>query len=534
MFIPCRIDVTSMLEKKNRLAVCLASPHLSPDLTSSFPTEGWPPKQRLFTRKAQSCYGWDIAPRLVTCGIWKPVSVTVTDTLEIRNVNIQTKSLDDGSAEIEILAEIQNHKSSPVSTMLTVTVDGSTVELPAECIDEFTGVAHFLTVQEPRLWWPHDHGNPELYDISIQLICSGNVMDEYTGRFGIRTVELIQEDQSEGKQSFFFKINNKPVFMKGMNWTPADAIYTRITRERYVKLLETAKDVHINALRVWGGGIYEHDVFYEFCDENGILVWQDFMFACGTYPQDEWFLNKAKEEAEYVIKRLRIHPSIFVWCGDNENDWLSDKYGVDDYISNPLSKKVLSSAVKEFSPYTPYVPSSPFSIQSDDQNSPDEGDVHLWAHGTSYKDDFYLKCFPRMVTEMGHIALPDMEVIKRFIPEDSTWPIFNDAWRMHSTDPRGTLEYRRLESLFKSIEAQRWEKPGTVKDLIEKTQKLQADATRTWIRHFSSIPECWGIFLWNLADCWPQVSDAYIAYPFNPKPAFEVVKEEYGKINRRV
>jgi beta-mannosidase len=342
----------------------------------------------------------------------------------------------------------------------------------------------------------------------------------------------MQEPLADGGSSFCFLVNGKRVFLKGMNWTPPDAIYARIDQERYRCLLEAAKAANINAFRVWGGGIYEHDAFYQCCDELGILVWQDFMFACGCYPQDEGFLGEVRAEAEDIVGRLRSHPCLLAWCGDNENDWLSPCFGVPDYRVFPLTKELLPSIVRKISPEIPYIPSSPFSPQLQDQNADEEGDVHLWAHGRSYASDFYLARSPRMVTEIGHIAMPDIEVIQAFVGEDDLWPIWNDTWRLHSADPNRALGNVRLQSMFDSIRARGWEEPSTIEDLVRKTQQLQSEATSTWIRHFSSLPECWGIFLWNLADCWPQVSDAYIAYPFHLKPGLSAVKEEYGKICR--
>jgi beta-mannosidase len=533
MFTPVRIEITEkLIPGTNRLAVCLSSPIFSVDIDRS-PGVSGNPIHRLFTRKAQACYGWDIAPRLVTCGIWKPVSLIVVDELEIANVEIRTINVLDKLAEMEVSIDILKHSETLIEQVVELTIDNQTINIPFSCNSSFTTITHQFIINNPKLWWPHNHGIPNLYDYTIRLKSGEKIIDETKCHFGIRTIQLIQESQEDGKTSFFFKINEKPIFLKGMNWTPADAIYTRIDHERYSKLILAAVDANINAFRVWGGGIYESDYFYDLCDQYGILVWQDFMFACGCYPQDEKFLIEVHEEAEYIVRRLRLHPCLLIFCGDNENDWLAPLFGVPDYQFSPLSKKILPEIIHRLSPEIPYVPSSPFSLSIEDQNSPLEGDIHLWAHGTSYASDFYTACHPRMVTEIGHIAMPDMDIIRTFIKEDDLWPIWNESWLMHSADPlRVGWGIKRLKSMFDSIKERGWEEPSTLEDLIKKTQQLQAEATFTWIKHFSSDPECWGIFLWNLADCWPQVSDAYIAYPFNPKPAFAVVKEEYSKISR--
>ncbi|MCL5269619.1 MAG: hypothetical protein M1457_03475 [bacterium] len=540
MFTPLRLDVTDQLAAgSNRLAVCLAAPRYASGYQPAPGLAGLPPLERLVMRKAQASFGWDIAPRLATCGIWRPVSLLVVDVLEIGDVALRTLSADESAGEVEMTVEIVNHGTAPAAADLKLSLAGQTRRAAADCAaGTTTTLTERFMIDRPRLWWPHNHGTPHLYDYAAELrpaaalSAGGAALDERTGRFGIRTIRLVQEPQGEGKTSFRFTVNGKPIFLKGMNWTPADAIYARINRPRYEQLLAAAADAGLNALRVWGGGIYEGDAFYELCDERGILLWHDFMFACGCYPQDEAFLAEARAEAEWAVRRLRSRACLMAWCGDNENDWLSTRYGVPGYRANPLSKRVLAEAVARLASGVPYVPSSPFSPREDDQNSPREGDVHLWAHGHSYAADFYLGCHPRMVTEIGHLAMPDMAVIERFVPEAERWPIWNDAWRSHSADPNRLAGNGRLATMPASIRARGWQEPATLEELIRMTQQLQAEATAAWIRHFGNDPECWGLFLWNLADCWPQVSDAYIAYPFHPKPAFAAVKEEYAKIAR--
>jgi beta-mannosidase len=529
MFTPLRMDVSDALAQGvNRLAVCLASPRFAVRRTDDARVAGLPPRDRLFARKAQSCYGWDIAPRLVTCGIWREAYLLLADAMEIERVNFRTLRLTERTAEVELSAEIVRHGSACDPVTAEFRLGGRIVTTPVAG----ESASARLTIDAPRLWWPHNHGVPFLYDYAVELRAGGRTLDVRQGRVGVRTVELEQKPLDGGGSSFCFLVNGKRVFLKGMNWTPADAIYSRVGRDRYRQLAAAAADANINALRVWGGGVYEDDAFYEFCDEFGILVWQDFMFACGCYPQDEGFLAEVRAEAEHVVGRLRSHPCLLTWCGDNENDWQSWVHGVPDYRFNRLSKHLLPAVVRELSPDLPYVPSSPFSPTLEDQNSDQEGDVHLWHHGHAFASDRYLGRKPRMVTEIGHLALPDMATVRSFIPAEDLWPIWNDAWRMHSADPLRRCGNDRLATMFRSIQAQGWAEPATLEELIAMTQQLQAEATDTWIRHFGNLPECWGIFLWNLADCWPQVSDAYIAYPFQPKPALEAVKRAYAQIER--
>jgi len=553
MFTPLRIDMTEKLVPgANTLAVCFASPRYEVKVSRSPELFGTPP-ERLFARKAQSCYGWDIAPRIVTCGIWRPVALVVTDVLEIADADVTTLRIEGNKAVMRFSAGILNHGDTPQPVVLHVTAGKQTLDVSCDCPPGRCDVKHEFVIPDPRLWWPRGHGEQALYDFEVKVArdlraradaarrsastgaqeSDDPLCDRIARRFGIRTVELVQEPQPSGATSFRFEVNGKPVFLKGMNWTPADAIFPRADEARYVQLVGAAADANINAMRVLGGGIYEPDVFYDLCDRQGILLWQDFMFACACYPQEEAFLAEVREEAEHVVRRLRGHPCLLARCGDNENDWLSTFYGVPDYRHNPTTKKVLPDVVCALSPEIPYVPSSPFSPKLEDQNSDLEGDVHLWNHAVSHEDEFYAGRRPRMVTEMGRMALPAMEVIRSFVPEEDLWPILNDTWRMHCADPNRVIwDDWRLKDLFKCIIACGREEPGSLEEMIRVTQDLQVEATRAWIRQFSSDPECWGLFLWNLADCWPQVSSACIDYPFRPKPVLQTVKDEYRRIER--
>jgi beta-mannosidase len=312
-----------------------------------------------------------------------------------------------------------------------------------------------------------------------------------------------------------------------------DAIYARINAARYRELLLVTKDACINALRVWGGGIYEHDSFYAQCDELGILVTHDFMFACGCYPQDPAFLAEARREAEFQVRRLRHFACVAVWFGDNENDVLADmSFNYPAYRHNRLSKEILRDVVRAHAPLTPYVPTSPYSPSVYDQNSPREGDCHLWAHGQSYQADLYVGQQPRMVTEIGHMGMPDLAVIERFVSPDQRWPIWNEEYLTHGSDCTRLDRRGLLRTLFESIAARGWEEPKSLADLIEKSQRLHAEASQFWIELYAGQPDCWGIFLWSLSDCWPQISPAYVAYPFHPKPALGVVKAAYARVSR--
>jgi len=535
MFTPFRVDVTDHVRPgPNRLEVCLASPVSPPGRVPSPEVRGYGSPLRLQVRKAQSCYGWNITPRLVTIGIWKPVSWLLVDAVEFADVTVTTLAVrPDGAAELEALVELQANHGAPGPCEVELVVAGATRRLVV-AVDPTGGRAVVrVTVPQARLWWPHDHGAQPLYEWSATLTRGGRELDRRAGRFGIRTVQLIQEPGADGTTSFIVAVNGHRIFLKGMNWTPVDAIYARITDARYHELLGATKAANINALRVWGGGIYEHDSFYAQCDELGILVTHDFMFACGCYPQDPEFLDEARREAEFQVRRLRHYACVVAWFGDNENDVLADlSFDYPAYRHNRLSKQVLRDVVHAHAPLTPYVPTSPYSPNIYDQNSPLEGDCHLWAHGQSYKADLYVQARPRMVTEIGHMGMPDLAVIERFVSPGNRWPIWNEEYLTHGSDCTRLDRRGLLLTLFQSIAARGWPEPQSLEELIARTQQLHSEASRFWIELYAGQPDCWGIFLWSLSDCWPQISPAYIAYPFHPKPALDGVRQAYGAVHR--
>jgi len=532
MFTPLRIDITRLLQNgDNDLRVCLASPVYTPEIHRPTALARTPP-QRLCSRKAQACYGWDIAPRLVTIGIWRPVEILIRDHVEIMDSWVRTVGLEGTRARVQVDFALAANDGRPhqVQVELTVAEQQRTFSLSLDP----AGTRHLETfdLQNPPLWWPHDHGTPALLPYAITVSDQSGILDRYEGVFGVRTVELVEPALEDGRSGFYFKVNDKAIFLKGMNWTPCDAIYARVTEERIRALLDQAVASNINTLRVWGGGIYESQTFYDLCDRLGILVWQDFMFSCGVYPQDEPFLQEVEEEANFIVKDLRPHPSIFVWCGDNEVDWVYLQENVPAFWHNKINRQVLPQVCRNLDPSRPFVPSTPFSLQQDHPNAAAAGDVHLWKHGSSYRDDYYAGCFPNMVTEIGHISLPDRAVMQSFLPADKLWPPFNAYWYLHCSDPNRSGDWYRVQSYFDSIQANGLPTPKTLEELIHLTQQLQTDATTFWIQHFSAQPNCWGLFLWNLCDAWPQISDAYIAYPFHVKPALAAVREGFGNITR--
>jgi beta-mannosidase len=305
-----------------------------------------PGDEKVFTRKAQYQYGWDWGPRLVTNGIWRSVTLTAWDDFQINNVHILQNLLTDSVVQLTFNVEVNcstkddytfsiQQESHEIRNTFHLTPGKQTVELNYE-------------IKNPKLWWPNGLGSANLYSFSCSVSSKNKVRDSRIVTTGIRTIELFQQPDSIGN-SFYFKVNGTPAFMKGANWIPPDNLLPRVTKEKYRFLLSKAKGANINMLRVWGGGVYEDNYFYDLCDSLGILVWQDFMFACAMYPGDSVFTQNVISEAKDNIIRLRNHPCIALWCGNNEIDEGWHNWGWQKQYKFSLKIQLLSGMITEIS-----------------------------------------------------------------------------------------------------------------------------------------------------------------------------------------
>ena len=355
-----------------------------------------PGDEKVFTRKAQYQYGWDWGPRFVTCGIYKPLKLTYWNDVAVLSINPIIKNITDSIADIAFVVETKS--DTTISGRLNINTYRGEVNsaklqynnnYPLKLekginIDTFN-----YSIRNPKLWNSNGLGEAQLYGYDVNLKYNGIAINHY-GTLGLRTLELVQEKDSLGK-SFYFKLNGKPVFMKGANYIPQDNFVSRITKLDYKKIIQMAKDANMNMLRVWGGGVYANDEFYKECDRNGILVWQDFMFACAMYPGDSAFVENVKQEVTEQIKRLRSHPSLALWCGNNEVDegwqnwgWQKQyKYSKKDSAKiwndyENLFHQVIPQIVKKQNPSVYYWPSSP-SIGWGHRESLQQGDSHYWG-----------------------------------------------------------------------------------------------------------------------------------------------------------
>lgn len=464
----------------------------------------------IYTRKAGYHYGWDWGPRLVTSGIWRPVSLKAWDEARIENLQIVQNEVSEEKATFTAVFEVEAEKRG--KAVLTVKND-DTVLASAE-IQLQEGIEKYevdFEIQSPKLWWTNGLGEAHLYNITGELQAGERKISEKT-RIGVRTIELVREEDEHGS-SFYFKLNGHPVFMKGANIIPNDMFIPRVTDENYRTMIETTKNSNMNMLRVWGGGIYEEDIFYDLCDENGILVWQDFMFACAMFPNDEPFLENIRQEAIDNVKRLRNHPSIALWCGNNEiltawNTWgwkgIAERQGEDvpekvwqAYVD--IFHKTLPEVVEEFDPSRSYWGSSPSSglgVQADLVN----GDEHYWGVWWG-KEPFetYATHLARFMSEYGFQSFPEMSTVKKYAePED--YDIYSEVMKSHQRSSIGneTIEYYMLKE---------YKKPRDFASFLYVNHVLQAEGIKFGLEgHRRAMPFTMGSLYWQLNDVWPVAS----------------------------
>ena len=471
-----------------------------------------PEGKRIYTRKAQFQYGWDWGPKLNTLGIWKPITLKAWDDLKFENIYIRQKKIDKDKAllSVEVIMESKDDRNIQLFTKINKEIISSNISLkkgkhtykvPIEIIN-------------PKLWWTHNLGNPYLYNFNFQLISDGKIKDEKSVKKGIRKIKLIAKKDTIG-ESFYFELNGKPVFMKGANYIPQNSFQNKVTNQHYEKLLSDVVESNMNMLRVWGGGIYENDIFYDICDEKGILVWQDFMFACAMYPGSIEFLANVKEEVEQQIKRLRNHTSIALWCGNNENaegwrrwGWQAKRTKKEkeeiwnDYLA--VFDTILPKSVAKLSE-TNYWETSPKYGRGNPKYQM-EGDAHdWWVWHDGYPFEHFEKNVPRFMSEFGFQSFPSFETIN-YINQNDTINLKTDAIKLHQKHAKG---FQLIEEYMN----RNYKISKNEEDYVYVSQLLQAKGIVMGIEaHRRAKPTNMGSLYWQLNDCWPAISWSSIDY----------------------
>jgi len=478
----------------------------------------------MFTRKAGYHFGWDWGPRLVTTGIWRKVIIHAWDNQKIENIHIVQNSIGAKSAllkaEVEITADRESKQdisikvNNIVTASLALSIQKGTHIYPVD-----------FEIKNPKLWWPNGLGEQFLYSITAVLGTDPTVADSKSVQTGLRTIKLVRNPDSDGKgESFYFEVNGRPVFMKGANYIPNDVFLPRVTAEKYETVVKTAAQSNMNMFRVWGGGVYEDDILYDLCDKYGILVWQDFMFACSMYPGDSAFLDNVKNEALDNVKRLRNHPCMALWCGNNEIETMwaqwDEKAGWGykqlytkaqrDLIWNAYDAvfhHILPDAVKDFAPDQAYWHSSPsagFEKLANYENR--SGDMHYWGvwHGLHPFSDFR-KYKARFMSEYGFQSFPEFKTVQKYtIPSD--YNIESEVMASHQRSGIGNLRIKQyMEAEYKI--------PSDFEQVLYIGQVLQAEGIKMALEsHRMAMPYCMGSLYWQINDCWPVASWSSMDY----------------------
>ena len=466
-------------------------------------------------RKAPSHFGWDWGPRLPPSGIWKDIRLEAYSVARLVDVHVRQQH-STGQVSVSALATIEAQAASRISdaSSLRVTL---TITAPDGRPRSIEGVADqtlVLPIDQPQLWWPNDFGAQPLYQVEIKLLQDDVELDRRIYAIGLRMIELRQQPDEWGR-SFTFVVNGVPIFAKGSNWIPADSFPTRIAPEQLEHLIRSAAEAHHNMLRVWGGGLYEDEYFYDLCDRYGILVWQDFMFACAGYPlHTEAFLASVKVEVEQAVRRLRQHACLALWCGNNEMEVGWTQWGWDKPENADLKAadrqffyRTLRQWVKADDPDGSYWPSSPSSeLPHEAPQSDAAGDTHVWEVWHELKPfSYYRERVSRFVSEFGFQSLPALATIATYA-EPSDWNMTSYLMEHHQRDTYGNAK-------IIAYLTQHFQLAKDFPALVYLTQVLQAEAIRMGVEHWRRRRDrCSGALYWQLNDCWPVASWSSIDY----------------------
>ena len=541
MFMTWKCEVSDFLiQGENELYVLFRSPtnevkEEARAVGILYPAENDHSEENLsvFARKAPYHYGWDWGPRFVTSGIWRPVWLQLYDQAVVEEVQVRQRLAPRTATlnfEVAIASQVET------DALLEVTCLNNDLDHQGTSVTLVAGhnlLHKTLVIEDYQKWWPRGLGDPFLYEFRLDLIIEGKVVSSKHQKVGLRTIETVVEKDEMG-QSFFFKVNGVPVYAKGANYIPQDSFLDQVSNERYETLFQSAVAANMNMLRVWGGGVYESDLFYDLADQHGILIWQDFMFACTMYPGDKDFLDSVSAEAACNIKRLRNHPCLALWCGNNEIEMGWDNWGWQEKFNyspedmkklqqdyQVLFQRLLPKLVQVLDPERYYFSSSPMNNWED----PDlfkYGDHHYWGvwHGEAPFEDFKTSV-PRFMSEFGFQSFPVLSSVEKYsLPED--WSIDSEVMKVHQKHPRGN-------QLIATYSERSYHPPKDFESFLYLSQVVQAEGMRMGIEaQRRSKPFCMGTLYWQLNDCWPVASWSGIDYYGKWKALHYEVARQYA------
>ena len=491
-------------------------------------------KINMYVRKAPYNFGWDWGPRILTMGIWKPVWIEGWNDARIESVHYVTASADRRQAVMDVDVEVLADGSLKEAEVLISSEGKLYSRFPVELKEGINRFETSFRIRNPRLWWCNGMGSPELYDFTVSVVSGGETIASVEDRIGIRTVQLEQEEDEYGR-SFRFILNGVPVYAKGVNAIPFDNILTNVDSETYRRHLVPAVEANMNMIRVWGGGIYESDEFYDQCDSLGLMVWQDFVFSCSLYPSKGQLLENMKVEFAENIKRIRNHPSLALWCGNNElhYSWRSSKMRarntkeqMDELWQMYMDQNdAIEAALDTLCPEIDYQPSSPFRGWDKDE-IPTEGDRHFWAVLAGLEPvSAFEREKSRFFSEYGYESFDYYESLVKYAPLEKDRSIYSDVMLWHQRQGYNAL--RANGNIVRYI-ADNYPEPKTFRDTLYASHVLQADIIKLAIEaHRRDKGFCWGSLYWQLNNCWPVSSDSSIDYYGNWKSLHYAVRRAF-------
>lgn len=500
-------------------------------------------------RKAPHMWGWDIMPRLVSAGIWRPVFIRTRPIYAIDQLYVWTKQANPDEATVSLRFQLR---------MPEADLEGMAVHVHGVCQDhefsyewpvEFIADSFHIPIRQPRLWWPKGYGEANLYTLRVQLRKNDRILAERSESIGIRKL-LVERTEIAGQawaseplsassgrsdipispsSHFVISVNGVPIMVKGTNWVPLDALHSR-DHARLNQVLTLVEDLGCNMIRCWGGNVYESEAFFDWCDSHGVLIWQDFAFACCIYPQSERFLEQVRQEVTKVVTRLRNHACLALWCGDNEIDMVYLSEGRDPQ-RNRLTREVIPQVLECHDPHRHYLPSSPYtppavtSLPDAWQRTPEQ---HLWGPRGYFKSSFYTHHSAHFIGEIGYHGCPNVSSLQRFLSKDHLWPWReNEEWQIHSVYHwnHTVIERDRIQLMANQVRELFGMIPDDLETFALASQITQAEAKKFFIesirlRKWSTS----GILWWNLIDGWPQFSDAVVDYYFAKKLAYAYIR----------
>ena len=532
MFIPFRFDVTELLKPRNNTLLVKFTPpaKYAKKLMNRYTTFesllGYP--ERVYIRKAQYQFGWDWCPGLPGCGIWRPVRLEGVEKAKLADLHIRTIDCNEEFADVRIAVELDALSEAKFDCRFDLSCGEQEISYELTFNPGEHSHSTVIHIKKPFLWWPLGYGEQSLYQLDVQLSSNGQIIDQRKKSFGIRTVKLNHSTKT-GSEKFQFEINGQAVYAKGADWIPPWIFAGSVRSNDYQELLQAAAAANMNMLRIWGGGYYEADEFYELCDELGIMVWQDFMFACAYYPDRKWFAEEVKAEATAIIQRLRNHPCLVLWCGNNEIDWLHS-IGMlgksKKFYGKAIYHQLLPQLVAELDPDKDYIPTTPLGTKETFKTGRTLT-KHQWEIWSGHQPIRKYLCrredVPPFVTEFGLQSLPSIETIKSFCPAEKL-RIASYCLEKHNYQLDGNSRiYRYIGDLFGPAK--------NVEQLVYLSQVMQARGVKTYVEHLRAHKSRnSGVLFWQFNDCCPAISWSAIDNTREPKAVYYYARRFFSDL----